>query len=308
MKTYLIFCPLRTCFLSRGSRALQTRGQRSARGLAVPELLGVCGPGLGSLPGCPDSCSPRTNLPPPPAAWYRRGRWTAPCKKARWPRWGFLNSNNRPRCLNLIHLVFQPCARFPAPNRLPGSGRCRSWWVRDGLVWEEGSVRSVLAPSPSLWSKKDEKTQQDAFRGEQQQGQIVPKVNASNVSIVVQPFAQNPTCPCFSHRPLWTDQVLSAVCVKVWWAVEEMWRSVLLSARQNAVAAPSSSISLHISLAATGMTDWMLMGVCPRFGTISNIPHKHGVSFFLYIWQSMAASHLPRELVFDIVLFIEMKC
>lgn len=123
---YLIFCPWRTCFLSTGSTALRTRGPRSGPGPGVPGHSWVCGPGLGSRLGCPDSCSPRRNPKPPPEALCRRGRWTARCMRARWPRSGFLNCNNRPRCLNRIHFVSRPCARSPAPCRLPGSGRCRS--------------------------------------------------------------------------------------------------------------------------------------------------------------------------------------
>lgn len=213
--------------------------------------------------------------------------------RARWLRSGFLNCNNRPRCLNRIHFAFQPCARSPAPYRLPGSGRCRSWWARDGPVWEEGSARWVLAPSPSLCRKKTGGTKWTErevvvfLAGENsQQGQTEPKVIAGSVSIAV----QNPACP----RCLWQASFrgLDPLCRLCWKFDGRLERCDALSSSQRVktlrLTAPSSSIPLHLSLAGIRMTDWMLMGVGPRFGTITKISHNHrGREIVIYAYGKM---------------------
>lgn len=67
-----------------------------------------------------------------------------------------------------------------------------SWWA--GLGGGLGALGACSIPV-ALLQKRTETTEQDVFREDSQQGQTVPKVNASNVSIAVQPSAQNPARP-----------------------------------------------------------------------------------------------------------------
>ena len=266
---YLIIYPWRTCSLSRGSTALRSPTPRSAPGLADPWVAWVCGPGPGSHPGCPGSCSPRTAPPTLPEAWCRTERSTTPRKRARWSWWDFLNCSSLLRCLDRRDSVFLlRSARFPSLYRLRGSGLSQNWWVRGGPALREDSVSSLRDPSPPSnrdWSKgmlglKTKPKKKQWIENQTDKAKLISSTRWVHLSL------RNPDRSLFwSIRVPFTKGVL--LCRRAGESWTSWWWDVTLclcpSARQDPASlsaprlthAPRCSITLDVSLAGTEMTD-----------------------------------------------------